>query len=211
MILKTSNVSVKNFFLNASKKVSILDDRKILLLKIAESIAFEYSKNEIINLNFICTHNSRRSQLGQVWSFFAANYFNLNIDAFSGGTEVTAFHRNTVKTLQKVGFHFKLENFSHQNPRYTISFDKKKKKILGYSKLYNDTINIEPFIAITTCNNADKNCPFIPNASHRFNMPFIDPKASDGSEKQEATYLKTNMQIAREIYFIFDRVKKLIS
>ena len=211
MMLKASNVSAKNFFLKASKKVSILDDRKVLLLKIAESIAIEYSKDEIVNLNFICTHNSRRSQLGQVWSFFAANYFNLNIDAFSGGTEVTAFHRNTVKTLQKVGFHFQLENFSHQNPRYAISFDASNKEILGYSKVYNDPINAEPFMAITTCNNADTNCPFIPTASHRFHMPFVDPKASDGSEKQDETYLKTNMQIAGEIYFIFDKIKKLLS
>ena len=166
MISRTSNVSTKNFFLNSSKKIVLLENRKEILLKIAEAIAFEYSKKAVVNLNFICTHNSRRSQLGQIWSFFAANYFKLNINAFSGGTEVTAF----------------------DNP-----------------------INIEPFIAITTCNNADKNCPFLPSVDHRFHLPFIDPKASDGTEKQEETYLKTNQQIAAEIYFIFDTVKKLLS
>ncbi|TXD50384.1 hypothetical protein ES044_16715 [Polaribacter sp. IC066] len=210
-MLKTSNISAKNFFLNSAKKTSIKEDRKLLLLKIAEAIANEHSKNEVVNLNFICTHNSRRSQLGQIWSFFAAHYFNLNINAFSGGTEVTAFHRNTVKTLQKVGFHFQLEDFSHQNPTYSISFDATKKAILGFSKLYSDAINIEPFTAITTCNNADKNCPFIPSAQHRFHLPFVDPKASDGTTQQSETYLKTNQQIAGEIFFIFDHVKKLLS
>lgn len=211
MISKTSNVSAKNFFLNSSKKIVLLEDRKVVLQKIAEAIACKYSKKGVVNLNFICTHNSRRSQLGQVWSFFAAYYFKLNINAFSGGTEVTAFHRNTVKTLQKAGFDFQLENFSHQNPKYLISFDGTKKAILGFSKLYDDPINLEPFMAITTCNNADKNCPFIPNASHRFHTPFVDPKASDGTEKQEETYLKTNQQIAGEVYFIFDTIKKLLS
>jgi arsenate reductase len=211
MISRTSNVSAKNFFLNSSKKIILLEVRKILLLKIAEAIALEYSKQEIINLNFICTHNSRRSQLGQVWSFFAANYFKLNINTFSGGTEITAFHRNTVKTLQKVGFDFQLKDFSHQNPTYRISFDGTKNSVLGFSKLYDNPINLEPFMAITTCNNADKNCPFSPSASHRFHLPFVDPKVFDGTKKQEEAYLKTNLQIAAEIYFIFDTTKKLLS
>jgi arsenate reductase len=211
MILKASNVSTKNFFLSASKKVSIPTERKLILLKIAESIATVFHKNDTVNLNFICTHNSRRSQLAQVWSFYAAHYFNLNIDAFSGGTEVTAFHRNIVKTLQKAGFHFQLEDFSHQNPKYLISFEGAKKTILGFSKLYSEPINKEPFIAVTTCDDADKNCPFITTAIDRFHLPFVDPKASDGSEKQDETYLKTNHQIASEVYFIFSQIKKNIS
>jgi arsenate reductase len=211
MMLKTSNISAKNFFLNASKKTSIKEDRKLLLLNIGDAIANEYAKNGVVNLNFICTHNARRSQLGQVWSFFAAHYFKLNIDAFSGGTEVTAFHRNTVKTLQKVGFHFQLEDFSHLNPKYHISFDAANKAVSGFSKRYNDPINTKPFMAITTCNNADRNCPFIPTATHRFHLPFTDPKASDGTAQQEETYLKANQQIVGEIFFIFDHIKKLVS
>ncbi len=210
-MLKNSTISLENFFENAFKKNELTEDRKVLLSKIAETIAKEYSKNEVVSLNFICTHNSRRSQLGQVWSYFAANYFNLNINAFSGGTEVTAFYRNTVKTLQKVGFVFQLTDFSHQNPTYEISFKDANKTILGFSKLYSAPINTEPFMAITTCNNADKNCPFIPTASHRFHLPFVDPKHSDGSDTQEETYLETSKQIAGEVYFIFATVKKLLS
>jgi arsenate reductase len=77
--------------------------------------------------------------------------------------------------------------------------------------LYSNPINVEPFIAVTTCNNADKNCPFIPTASHRFHLPFVDPKHSDGTDEQEETYLQTNKQIAGEVYFIFSEVKKLVS
>ena len=209
-MLKTSTISLENFFESAHKKTTITEDRKIVLSNIVAAIAREYSKNETVNLNFICTHNSRRSQLGQVWSFFAASYFNLNINAFSGGTEVTAFYKNTVKTLQKVGFEFQLTDFSHQNPTYQISFNGNENRILGFSKLYSNPINTEPFMAITTCNNADTNCPFIPTASHRFHLPFIDPKHSDGTTKQEETYLQTSIQIAGEVYFIFSEVKKLI-
>ncbi|WP_439127442.1 hypothetical protein [Polaribacter sp.] len=209
-MINTSSISTENFFKQSSKKVSLSNERKDLLLKISESIAKEYTKNEVVNVNFICTHNSRRSQLGQVWAFFAAQFFNLNINAFSGGTEVTAFFRNTVKTLQKVGFDFKIEDFSHQNPKYIISFNGSKKSILGFSKRFDNPINKDPYIAITTCNNADANCPFIATAIERFHLPFVDPKASDGTDAQEETYLKTNQQIAAEVYFIFESVQKLV-
>lgn len=210
-MIKTSAVSTENFFKNAIQSVVIDEKRKELLSKIANQIAEEYKKEGIVNLNFICTHNSRRSQLGQVWAFFAANYFDVNINAFSGGTEVTAFYRNTVKTLQKVGFNFQVSDFSHQNPKYLISFNGASKAILGFSKRYDHPYNGNPFIAITTCNNADANCPFIPEASYRFHLPFVDPKFSDRTHAQDETYLITNKQIAAEVFVIFTEVKELIS
>jgi arsenate reductase len=205
---KTSIISTENFFTLSSKKIKLTEDRKKVLLEISEKVTKEYTKNNLVNLNFICTHNSRRSQLGQVWTFYAANYFNLNIHAFSGGTEVTAFYKNTVKTLQSVGFEFAVVDFSHENPKYSITFKESESSILGFSKRFDDKINKSPFIAITTCNNADKNCPFIPEALERFHLPFVDPKFSDGTSSEEETYLQTSREIASEIYFIFSEVKK---
>lgn len=210
-MIKTETISTKDFFESASKKATLTEERKDLLLRIAETIAKEYALQEVVHLNFICTHNSRRSQLGQVWSFYAAHYFNLNIKSYSGGTEVTAFFRNTVKALQKTGFTFQLEDFSHQNPKYIISFPDTNKSIFGFSKLYNDEENKEPYIVLTTCDSADKNCPFIPTATFRFHLPFVDPKYSDGKPNQEEIYLETSRQIAAEINFIFSNVKKFLS
>ena len=210
-MIKTQTISTKDFFDNAYKKANFTVERKKLLLKIAETIAKEYAIKKEVRLNFICTHNSRRSQLSQVWAFYAAHYFTLNIKAFSGGTEITAFYRNTVKTLQKAGFTFQLDDFSHQNPKYHISFSGTTKSILGFSKLYNDELNTEPYMVITTCDSADQNCPFIPTATFRFHLPFVDPKHADGSDKQEEIYLNTNRQIAAEMYFIFQEAKKRLS
>ncbi|WP_299014053.1 hypothetical protein [uncultured Polaribacter sp.] len=209
MVSSSSN-STENFFEQAFEKVLLEDERTSILHKIAEKIAHTYTINQVVNLNFICTHNSRRSQLGQVWAFYAAHHFNLNVNSFSGGTEVTAFYRNTVKTLQSVGFNFQVKDFSHQNPKYLVSFNGSKKEILCYSKRFDDAINTNPFIAITTCNNADKNCPFIATAIERFHLPFTDPKFSDDTTEQSAVYLKTNQQIAAEIFYIFKTVKELI-
>ena len=207
---KTSTISTENFFELASKKIKLAVERKTILLKVAEKVAKEYTNSKVVNLNFICTHNSRRSQLGQVWAFYAAHHFKLNIHAFSGGTEVTAFYRGTVKTLQSVGFNFKVVDFSHQNPKYLISFNGSTDSILGFSKRFDNETNKKPFIAITTCNNADTNCPFIPTAIDRFHLPFVDPKFSDNTSEQAEAYLKTNEQIAAEVSFIFNEVKKIV-
>ena len=208
---KTATISVNEFFDKSFKKLELTKDRKDLLQSMATAISAEYKKSKFVNLNFICTHNSRRSQLGQVWAHIAAEQFKLNIASFSGGTEVTAFNRNTVKTLQKVGFSFKVKEFSHQNPVYSITHKNGNSPIIGFSKIYDDPQNLKPFIAITTCNSADQNCPFIPEATFRFHLPFVDPKYSDNTSEQDEIYLKTNRQIAGEVYFIFKEIKKLLA
>lgn len=210
-MVSTNTIATKTFFEEANKNLILSDSRKELLLTIANKIADEYLDREKINLNFICTHNSRRSQLSQVWAFYAAEYFHLeNVFSYSGGTEATAFYRNTVRTLQKVGFNFNVVDFSHQNPRYLISFKGSKKSIIGFSKVYDDENNAYPYIAITTCNSADENCPFIPDAIYRFHLPFVDPKSSDGTDLQDEKYLEINQQIAGEIFFIFNEIKSII-
>lgn len=210
-MISTNPTSTKIFFEEAHRTVNISPERKELLLDIANTIADEYLDREKINLNFICTHNSRRSQLGQVWSFYAAEYFQLNnIFTFSGGTETTAFHRNTVKTLQKVGFEFNVVDFSHQNPRYLITFKGTKKSIVGFSKTFDDAANEYPYIALTTCDHADENCPFIPDAIHRFHLPYKDPKVADGTDFQDEKYLEANQQIAAEIFIIFEEIKTIV-
>ncbi len=210
-MIKTQKNDVKSFFENAPKNILIPEERLDLLKKIATTITEELKDRDKLNLNFICTHNSRRSQMAQVWSFFAVEYFKLkNIYTYSGGTEATAFHRNTVKTLQQTGFKFNVIDFSHQNPKYLISFKETKKSIMGFSKKFDNEANGFPYIAITTCSDADKNCPFIPDAISRFHLPYIDPKSGDNTLLQPEKYLETNQQIAGEIFVIFEEVRKQI-
>ncbi len=210
-MIDTVAINTEEFFKKSKKNLSIDTARIDLLTNIAQYIANEFKKNKPIHLNFICTHNSRRSQLCQVWAKYAIDYFKLkNIDSFSGGTAVTAFYRNTVKTLQEVGFKFEISEFSHQNPVYLISYKNCTNPIIGFSKFFDDEINKKPFIAITTCSNAEENCPFISEAIERFHLPFNDPKTFDNSLYKAEKYLETNQQIAGEIHFIFDLIKKSI-
>lgn len=206
-MIKTDNAKVSDFFENSPKNYVIEESREKLLSKVAHKITEVYKTNGSVNLNYICTHNSRRSQFGQVWAYYAAQYFGLDIFSFSGGTEVTAFHRNTVLALKNVGFVFNIHQFSHQNPVYQISFEGTKNSLLGFSKIFDHPSNNGPYIAITTCDSADENCPFIPEAIHRFHLPYKDPKYADNTPEQENAYLKTSEEVAAEVFYIFREVK----
>lgn len=201
------SINTQVFFNEAINNLNIDSNRIQLLDTIAIYLTKELRLNNKTNLNFICTHNSRRSQLAQVWSSYAANFYKLNtINNFSGGVEITSFYRNTVKTLQEVGFNFQLIEFSHQNPIYNITYKNCLNRILGFSKLYDDENNLKPFIAITTCNNIDENYLYIPDAIKRFHLPFIDPKCFDSTLYQSEKYLEVNKQIAGEVHYIFKKV-----
>lgn len=209
-MLKAKALNTKSFFERGSKAL-IEKDRKVLLSNIAQEIANLIEENGEVNINFICTHNSRRSQISQTWGFYAAHYFDLPIAAYSGGTETTAFHRNSVKALKEVGFGFNVVEFSHQNPVYEVTDPGLEKKFIAFSKTFDDPANASPFVAVTTCNHADENCPFIPEATRRFHLPFVDPKHADGTPEQDQAYRRANRTIANELYFLFAEVKHLLN
>ncbi len=207
-MLKSVQIDTQHFFEEAYLTSTISEERKKILHEIAAFISEKIAQNEPVNLNYICTHNSRRSQLAQVWSSYATTFFNLpTIRSFSGGTSATSFNRNTVKTLQEAGFNFQILEFSHQNPVYLITYKNCKKPIVGYSKRYDCQKNDKPFIAITTCAKAAQNCPFIVDAVKRFHLPFNDPEKFDSNSQMLENYLKINTQIAREIYTVFKQIK----
>ena len=208
-MIETVSIDTNEFFTQALTDLKIDAARTKLLEEIGMFISTELKRNKQLNLNYICTHNSRRSQLAQIWSSYATRYFNFDtIESYSGGTAITAFFRNTVNTLQHVGFKFELLEFSHQNPKYLISYKNCTRPILGFSKLYDDDHINKPFIAITTCSNAAENCPFIPEAIQRFHLSFNDPKNYDNTLNQSEKYLETNKQIAGEIHYIFKIIEK---
>lgn len=210
-MLKTQTPSIHNFLSVAIKEINIDSNREELLKRVAAKMVEEITSNNKVSLNFICTHNSRRSQISQTWGFYIANILNLPVQCLSGGTEVTAFHRNSVNTLKDAGFKFNITEFSHQNPVYEIEAKGVNEKLVGFSKTYDHYINQNPYIAITTCNSADQNCPFIPEAIARFHVPYIDPKYADNTEEQDEAYMKTNKIIAAELNFLFSEVKNRLN
>lgn len=187
----------------------ITPERRAILQPLIDYIQIKVSNQEEIRLNFICTHNSRRSHLSQVWAQTAASYFNFsNVFCYSGGTEATALFPMAAQTLAKSGF--KIKTLSEgNNPVYSIKYTDNEHPIIGFSKTYDDDFNPQAeFAAILTCSSADNGCPFIAGAEKRIPITFEDPKAFDNTPQQEEKYHERSMQIATELFYVFSQIKK---
>ena len=187
---------------------NILDERKQVLQRLIEFIQEKKNTEQSINLNFICTHNSRRSHLSQVWAQTMAAYFNINnVYCYSGGTEVTALFPMAVETLNNAGFDI-IKIAEGSNPIYSIKYGENMHPIIGFSKTFDNDFNPKSeFAAIMTCSHADEDCPFIVGAEKRIPITYEDPKAFDNTPQQVAKYKERSEQIATELYYVFSKIQ----
>ncbi len=187
----------------------ITQERKVVLQPLVDFIQEKTTNDQEIRINFICTHNSRRSHLSQVWAQTMATYFNIkNVYCYSGGTEATALFPMVAETLKNQGFQIlKLSDTS--NPVYAIKYSENEHPVIGFSKLYEDSFNpASQFAAIMTCSQADGGCPFIAGAEKRVPITFEDPKAFDNTPQQAEKYTERSIQIATELFYIFSQINK---
>lgn len=187
---------------------SISEERKTSIQPLIEYIQEKVTTQQQVRLNFICTHNSRRSHLSQVWSqALAAHYKIPNVFCYSGGTETTALFPMAAETLEQQGF--KITKLSQEkNPVYSIKFGENAHPVIGFSKTFDNAFNpASGFAAILTCSQADAGCPFIAGAEKRIPLAYDDPKAFDGTAEQNQKYLERSTQIATELKYVFSEIK----
>lgn len=172
---------------------------------LANYIAKQKEEGAPIQLNFICTHNSRRSHLGQLWAAVAAHVHGLeNVTTFSGGTEATAFNPRAVAAIKRAGFEVKSPG--GDNPRYEVRYADGEPAAVCFSKCFDDAANpATNFAAVMTCTDADKNCPAIIGAT-RISLPYRDPKEADDTPEEAARYDERCLQIATEMLWVFQQV-----
>jgi arsenate reductase len=194
--------------INALQFESISDERKIVLQPLVYFIQEKVSKGQEIRLNLICTHNSRRSHLSQVWAQTAAAHYGIkNVFCYSGGTEATAMFPMAAETLSKQGFQIKTIA-EGSNPVYAIKYSANAHPVIGFSKTFDDDFNPQSeFAAILTCSSADQGCPFIAGAEVRIPITFEDPKAFDNTPQQAEKYEERSVQIATEMFYVFSQIK----
>jgi len=195
-----------NNFLSDLQPENITNERKKELQALIDFIQQRKNVNAEINLNFICTHNSRRSQFAQVWAKIAAYKNNISINSFSGGVERTAFNERAVASLKRCGL--KIESEGIENPKYAINYSAEERPLIAFSKLFDDSPNPSSnFAAIMTCSHADENCPFIPGAEIRIPIRYNDPKEFDDTPQEAVMYGERSKEIATEMIYIFSKIK----
>lgn len=181
--------------------------RKNTLSALTQFVQNKVNTGQTAYLNFICTHNSRRSHLSQIWAQAAAHFYKVpDIVCFSGGTEATAFNPRAVKAMQDAGFKITMLK-EGTNPVYEVRFSHHSLPLTAFSKKYDDHFNHnKDFAAIMTCSHADENCPLVLGASARIPLTYDDPKDFDGTAQEAAKYAERVQQIGREILFAFSQV-----
>lgn len=203
MILFDPIIKVKNQL----KFDTISADRKSVLKQLANYIQTKIDSSQTAHLNFICTHNSRRSQFSQIWAQVAADFFGIKAKCYSGGVEVTAFNDRAVESLRRMGF--QIEKSGEENPVYLVHYAEDIPPVRAFSKLFDDQENeVDQFATVMTCAHADENCPFIPGAEVRIPVRYEDPKAFDDTPEEQKAYDERSMQIATEMFYVFSTINQ---
>lgn len=181
----------------------ITDSRKSVLVSLAQAIKTQLREKNESKVTFICTHNSRRSQLAELWLRVGCHHYDVShVHAHSGGTEVTAFNPRMIAALSRYGY--TIEQLTEQpNPHYHVLLDQDEDSPHMYSKVYDDPANPQKdFIAVMVCDQAAEACPIIPYADQRIPLMYVDPKAHDDTIGELAAYDATVLEIGREILFV---------
>lgn len=188
---------------------TIPDDRRAALDQIAAFVRERGAAGQPIRLMFICTHNSRRSHLSQLWAATAAAWYGIDgVETYSGGTEATAFNPRAVATMRRAGFEIGDVPDDAANPHYAVSFAADRAALDAFSKTYDAAGNpTSDFAAIMTCSQADQACPFVRGSALRISLPYDDPKQADGTPEEAARYDERARQIAGEMFYLFSQVK----
>jgi protein-tyrosine-phosphatase len=187
----------------------IPEDRRRQLKKIALFVRSRIDSARPADLTFICTHNSRRSHMSQIWAQVAASVYGIpHVTTYSGGTEATAFNRRTVEALKRSGLTIK-KTTAAENPVYHVYYSATSPPLTSFSKVYNSAPNpSKGFVAVMTCDQADKNCPTVQGAALRVAIPYVDPKVHDGTDREAQAYDERSRQISREMLYMMSEVKR---
>lgn len=169
-------------------------DRADRLQEVADWVTAQHAAGSPAGLQFVCTHNSRRSQLAQVWATAAAEVFGLAaVQATSAGTERSAVHPAVGRALQEAGFDVR-EGTAPGELRVEIG----RRTLVLRSKTLEDQ-PAEGMAAVMVCADADAACPFVPGAARRVSLPFDDPRHADGTAEEAAAYGRASDRIGREL------------
>ena len=116
-----------------------------------------------INILFLCTGNSCRSQMAEGW---AKRLKSDTIDAWSAGIEKHGLNPMAVKSMAEAGV-----DISHQQ-----------------SKTVDELPEVAFDYVVTLCGHANETCPFFPGPVKKVHVGFDDPPAlaKDAASDSEA-------------------------
>ncbi|MEE2973253.1 MAG: protein-tyrosine-phosphatase [Planctomycetota bacterium] len=184
----------------------ITEHRRTLLRPLAESLARRLRRPGAVRTTFICTHNSRRSHIAQLFLEAAARRRGLDLATFSGGTEATALAPPAAAALARAGFRFRASPAAGDSG-FDVDLEDNGGSLRCFSKIHHDSPNpTTDFVAVMVCDDADRGCPIVPGADARFAIPYRDPKVADDTPRESEMYDERCREIAREMIWLADEI-----
>jgi len=208
-IAKALSDRIEEEFISKYQRMKLSNERKKLCLPLISYLSETIQSGEQGNLLFVCTHNSRRSQMAQFWAHYLSDYYSLPISVHSGGTEVTSCATQTIEAIQSMGIQIENVTEDLNNPKYVLKSYLQFSELTLYSKLYS-TISqkADHFACVMCCAQAEESCPVISGSVLKVALNYADPKASDGTVREKVTYDECLRSIGADIFYLFNEVKK---
>jgi len=120
-----------------------------------------------MNVLFLCTGNSCRSQMAEAW---LRKLGGENFAVYSAGLEPHGINPYTITVMEELGIDMSDHSSDHLDKyKGEIDFD----------------------FLITVCGNADERCPYFPGMGTRLHWPFEDPAAFVGPEDETLAAFRT--------------------
>lgn len=128
-----------------------------------------------VNLLFLCTGNSCRSQMAEGWAKFLGGD---DFHAESAGIEAHGKNPRAITVMQEAG----------------VDISGQESTVVSNAMLQRADI------LVTVCGHADEQCPALPAGTHKLHWPLSDPAKAVGSEEQiMAEFRATRDEVKRRV------------
>jgi arsenate reductase len=136
-----------------------------------------------VNILFLCTGNSCRSQIAEGWARHAGGN---SIVVQSAGIEAHGKNPRAIEVMREVGI-----DISGQE-----------------SSIVNDDMLQDADIVVTVCGHADEQCPVLPPGVTKLHWPLTDPAKAAGTEAEiMAAFRATRDEIKGRVGRLLESIK----
>lgn len=142
----------------------------------AADIQYTIPDAAALNILFVCTHNSARSQMAEALLRHVAGP---HISVFSAGNHPTQLHPDAVRTMDALGIDIRGQHSKHLDAFAGQPFD----------------------YVITVCDRARESCPTFPGGGQYLHWGFADPAVVTNTKERRRLFQQLAVQLASRVKF----------
>ncbi|NNG12773.1 MAG: arsenate reductase (thioredoxin) [Halobacteria archaeon] len=136
-----------------------------------------------MNILFLCTGNSCRSQMAEGWGRALSDHHAFR----SAGIEAHGKNPRAIRVMDEAGLDIAAQESTQMTP-----------EMLEWADL-----------VVTVCGHADDHCPVLPPATRKLHWPLEDPARASGSEQQILQVFRSSRDdIKQRVQALIDDLQK---